>query len=143
MSRRSHLLAAACVAAQQLFSSGLIAQQPQNDSDDAPQSSGGYADVVRADQPMAYWRFEDDKAAAELNGSPLSPQQITAGIKFSQPGARRDKFPLFEKANRAAVFEKPASIRYEDPGEQSVFDFAAGDSITLEAWVNPTKIASG
>ncbi|HEY2410660.1 MAG TPA: LamG domain-containing protein, partial [Pirellulaceae bacterium] len=158
MSRRLLFLAVACFAAQQLFTAAVIAQQPQNDSDDAPEAAAGYVDIVRADQPVAYWRFEDDKAVADVGGSPVSPQKITAGIKFSQAGPKRDKFPLFEKANRAAVFEKPASIRYDDPnkddpdkddpdkddpGEQSVFDFAAGDAITLEAWVNPTKIASG
>ena len=36
---------------------------------------------------------------------------------------------------------KPASLRYDDPGRDSPLDFAAGDSITLEAWVNPAKIA--
>lgn len=144
MSRRFLLLVVACFAAQQLLSAVLIGQQPQNDTDDAPQPSAAvYADIVRSDQPVALWRFEDDKGTADFGGSLLAPRQITTGVKFSQLGARRDKFPLFEKTNHAVVFEKPASIRYDDPGENSPFDFAAGDSITLEAWVNPTKIASG
>src|SRR5437868_12794483 len=105
MSRRFLFLVVACFTAHQLFNAVIFGQQPQNDTDDAPQpSAAAYADIVRADQPAAYWRFEDDKATLDQSGSPLSPQQITTGIKFSQPGARRDKFPLFEKANHAVVF---------------------------------------
>src|SRR4051812_11899118 len=137
MPRPSLFLVVVCFAAQQLLNALIFGQQPQNDTDDAPQpSAASYADIVRADQPTAFWRFEDDQGTAEVGGSPLVPRQITAGIKFSQQGARRDKFPLFEKSNHAVVFEKPASIRYDDLGENSPFDFAAGDSITLEAWVN-------
>ena len=40
-------------------------------------------------------------------------------------------------------FNKPGSLRYDDPGANSPLDFVAGDRITIEAWVNPTKIGSG
>ena len=40
----------------------------------------------------------------------------------------------------AALFDQPASLRYDDPGADSPLDFAAGDTITLEAWVSPTKL---
>jgi hypothetical protein len=116
---------------------------PQNDTDDAPRSKTPYADIVRADQPAAYWRFEDDTGAAELGGSPWLPAQIAGPVKLSQAGPRQAKFPLFDAENHAVAFDKPASLRYDDPGASSPLDFAAGDAITLEAWVNPTKLASG
>jgi Concanavalin A-like lectin/glucanases superfamily len=34
-------------------------------------------------------------------------------------------------------------LRFDDPGEASAFDFTSGDAITLEAWINPTRISSG
>src|SRR5262245_1612454 len=105
--------------------------QPQNDTDDAPQQAVTYASIVEADHPVARWRFEDDKAVAELNGSPWPPQSITGTVKLSQPGPRRQKFPLFDNKNHAALFDKPVSLRYDDPGTGSPLDFAAGDSITL------------
>ena len=45
--------------------------------------------------------------------------------------------------NHAVVFEKPTSIRYDDPGSGSLLDFASGDTITIEAWVSPTKLSNG
>src|SRR5262245_2797815 len=144
MSRRLLFLAMSCVAALSWSAGGVLAQQaPQNDTDDGPQpKSAVYADLVRADQPVAYWRFDDDKGTAELNGSPWLPKQISGSPKLSQPGPGYPRFPLFEAANRAAVFDKPGSLRYDDPGAASPLDFAAGETITLEAWINPAKIAS-
>jgi len=127
-----------------LFGQQATGTQAQNDSGDAPQAStAAYAELVRADQPAAYWRFEDDKGSGESNSSPLVPVQKTGEVKFQQAGARQQKFPLFDVGNQAVTFEKAGSLRYDDPGDRSVFDFAAGDAITLEAWINPTKIASG
>ena len=72
-------------------------QPPQNDTDDAPQArAASYAEIVRADQPVAYWRFEDETGLAELNGSPWMPAADWARSKFMQAGPRRQKFPLFD-----------------------------------------------
>jgi hypothetical protein len=139
MLHRLIYVTAACLA---ITATGQ-AQQPQNDSDDPSPPSVAYAEIVRADQPVAYWRFEDGKGTAVLSGSPLPPNQVTGGIKFGEPGPRRDKFPLFDVGNQGVLFEKPGSLRYDDPGLESAFDFAAGDAITLEAWVSPTRITSG
>jgi hypothetical protein len=119
------------------------AQQPQNDSDEPPASSDAYAEIVKVDQPVAYWRFEDGKGAVDLIGSTLSPRQTTGAVKFGHPGPRRDKFPLFDGGNQSAFFDKPGSLRFDDPGEASAFDFTSGDAITLEAWISPTRISSG
>ncbi|MEX2175725.1 MAG: DUF1553 domain-containing protein [Pirellulaceae bacterium] len=133
----------------------LVAQQaPQNDSDDHPPADASpYADLVRADKPVAYWRFEDDRGVAEKEGSAWLPQQIAGPAKFGQPGPRPSMFPLFGSENRALRLDQPASLRYDDvssdevsgeeAGKPGPFDFAAGDTIALEAWVNPAKLAGG
>ncbi|MCI0360957.1 MAG: DUF1549 domain-containing protein, partial [Planctomycetaceae bacterium] len=126
----------------------------QNDSDDAklPQRTA-YPEIVRADKPVAYWRMEDETGAAEQDGSYMlwKPAQVAGPVKWNEKGPRQAKFPLFDAQNAAAVFDEPASIRFnepaslrdDDPGAGSPFDFAAGDTITLEAWVSPTKLGDG
>src|SRR5262245_2600189 len=133
MPRRFTFQAAACL----LLATTGLAQQPQNDSDEPSAPSASYAEIVKADQPAAYWRFEDGKAKAELSDSTLPPQQTTGAVKLAQPGPRRDKFPLFDAKNQGVLFDKPGSLRFDDPGEASSLDFAAGDAILSEAWVNP------
>ena len=118
----------------------------QNDSDDTRlPKAARYPEIVRADKPVAYWRMEDESGAAELGGgdSAWKPAQIVGPVKWKEKGPRQAKFPLFDEQNAAAVFDEPASIRFDDPGANSPFDFAAGDTITLEAWVNPTKLGDG
>lgn len=137
-------LALGCLLLSLVPARNLFGQQPQNDSADAPQTgSAAYAEIVRADKPAAYWRFEDEKASGDYAGSTLSLQKMTGDVKYLQAGPRQQKFPLFDANNHAVTFEKAGSLRYDDTGERSAFDFAAGDSITLEAWINPSKIASG
>src|SRR5262245_5769358 len=138
MPRRLIYQAAACC----LLATTGFTQQPQNDSDETSASSASYSEIVKADQPAAYWRFEDGKAKAELSDSTLPPQQTTGAVKLAQPGPRRDKFPLFDAKNQAVRFFNPGSLRCDDPGEASSLDFAAGDAITLEAWVNPSRVSS-
>jgi hypothetical protein len=133
-----------CLLLSLLANRNLIGQPPQNDSGDTlAAGQSAYSELVRADLPVAYWRFEDGEGNGELGTAPLKLQQVTGDVKFLQAGPRNQKFPLFEAGNQAVSFTKPGSLRYDDPGEKSSFDFAAGDSITLEAWIHPTKIATG
>ena len=119
------------------------AQKPQNDTDDDKDGGAAYAEIVRADRPVAFWRFEDDKGIAELNGSPWPAAQVAGPVKWLAAGPRQAKFPLFDAQNSAVEFKEPASLRYADPGAESPLDFARGETITLEAWVNPAKMGSG
>jgi len=124
----------------------LLAQappKPQNDTDDDKDAGAAYAEIVRADRPVAFWRFEDEKGFAELNGSAWLPADVAGPVKWLAAGPRSAQFPLFDAQNHAAEFKEPASLRYADPGADSPLDFARGETITLEAWVNPTKIGSG
>jgi hypothetical protein len=115
----------------------------QNDSDEPAATGETYAAIVRSDEPVAYWRFDDEHGAAEFGDRRLAPQAIVGPAKLLQPGPPRARFPLFGKENRATLFDKPGSLRYDDPGPNSPFDFAAGDDLTIEAWVNPTKLSNG
>src|SRR5690349_661658 len=51
-----------------LLAHAAVAAPPpaQNDSDEPATSGQVYADIVRSDQPVAYWRFEDDRGTAEF-----------------------------------------------------------------------------
>jgi hypothetical protein len=124
-------------------------QNPQNDSDEAVPAAGHrYAELVAEDRPVAYWRFEDASGAAERHPAQADagtwlPTEIKGSVKLEVAGPRSPKFPLFDSGNQAAWFEKPASLRFDDPGADSPLDFAAGDTITLEAWVAPTKLGGG
>jgi hypothetical protein len=140
---RQTLLCCLVVALTAVCGAGV--SRGQNDSDDALVSKAPrYPEIVRADKPVAYWRFEDGGAAADLAGGEAWRSVQTVGaVKWNEPGPRQAKFPLLDEANTAAVFDEPASIRFDDPGAGSPFDFAAGDTISLEAWVNPTKLGDG
>lgn len=126
----------------------------QNDTDDAPPAPiGTYADLVAADKPVAWWRFEQAKdAAAESWAQPLAGEKVAAkfdsvrlvgNVTVADLGPRSPKFPLFAAQNTAAKFDGKSYLRLTDPGDNSPFDFEQGDAITLEAWVNPGKVGDG
>lgn len=115
----------------------------QNDTDDNLPTTANYAELIRADQPAAYWRLDDARGTLELTGETRLPQLIHGGVQLAGAGPPRERFPLFASDNRAVLFEKAGSLRYDDPGRDSPLDFASGDSITIEAWVSPKQIGSG
>lgn len=66
------------------------------------------------------------------------------GVVFGQAGPRPPRERGFAADNKAAMFGSGRGfIRIPDPGPGSPFDFTAGDSITLEAWVNPFELQDG
>jgi hypothetical protein len=100
----------------------------------------GYAQIIRADKPVAWWRFEEanGKQTANTAGTRLESRLVGAA-KLGQAGPRPERYPLFETNNRTLRIPKGSgSVRISDPGKGSPLDFDKGDSITLEAWVNPT-----
>ena len=103
-----------------------------------------YSKNVLADKPVLYWRF------SETSGSSVKPTigklvgEIVGGAKLNASGPRAGIFPDFEKSNSGLSLSGGGSfIRIKDPGEKSVLDFHNGDSITLEAWINPSGLPSG
>jgi hypothetical protein len=111
-------------------------------SNDPPAS---YSDQVLADRPVAYWTFEEETAHSLKFGDTAGlPGSIVGAAKLGTKGPQPPSFPLFAPANRALSLNGAGSfIRVADMGEKSLLDFGQGDSITLEAWVNPAAIAEG
>lgn len=86
--------------------------------------------------PVAKWSFDGDRP--EIG-------KVEGGVQFGQKGPSRKQFKDIPEGNKAALFSgaKGSFIRVTDPGEKSPFDFDNGDSITLEAWVNPASAPKG
>lgn len=117
----------------------------------APVAVKPFADVVEADRPVLWWRFESDKPEEGLQARSLAePALVLTGkseeaVGFGSEGPRPEAYPGFPATNRALKLDgsKSSSLRYTDPGDHSPLDFDNGDAITLEAWVNITKLANG
>lgn len=146
-------LLAGLVSLAAIFTVGAVAVQAQNDSDEAPATSDAYAELVEADQPIAWWRFEQPKDAAahawaqpavndKLEGK-FSTVEVVGKVTATDAGPRPPQFPLFATTNKAVKFGGSQYLKLADPGDKSPFDFDKGDSITLEAWVKPSKLSDG
>jgi len=114
-----------------------------------PTSAAGptYRELLLADRPVAYWRFDTIEECCTPNETHQS-LRANAGDKVSllEPGPRPPEFPAFSEENSAADFtgyERDTYLRVKDPGTKSEFDFENGDTITMEAWVQCQHIAEG
>ncbi|QDU48026.1 DUF1553 domain-containing protein [Gimesia panareensis] len=121
----------------------------QKEKSDSP-GPASYRELILADQPTLYWDFEASSpegytsvAADKQQGKPF--QAVVKGkAPQTAAGPRPSEFPLFDKNNKSAQFKAgDGFLRVVDPGENSPLDFAAGDGMTLEAWVNPHTIKAG
>ncbi len=130
------------------------------------------ADLL-ADRPLAVWRFADHAPAKQSvaerfagSATPHQPNDSGAGrldvgerpdaperlptatsgtVILTEPGPRPPRHLGFANENVAALFSGERSylrLSAETPRFDE-FQFSAGDSITLEAWVNPLGIADG
>lgn len=103
-----------------------------------------WTEQITADRPAYWWRFETQDAinpSVPSEGVPLSGR-ILGKVKQGSEGPRPSQFPTFTAGNSAVEFSgEGGSIRYADPGDNSPLDFAQGDAITIEAWVNVEKLA--
>ncbi|MFM8326105.1 MAG: LamG domain-containing protein [Pirellulaceae bacterium] len=82
--------------------------------------------------PVARWDF----------GAEETTSYRTVGeVQRDQPGPRPPRFPDLDPGNTAIRLEgRGARLEIADPGSHSPYDFAQGDSITLEAWVRITDL---
>jgi hypothetical protein len=106
-----------------------------------------YRELLLADRPAAYWRFDTIEECCTPNETHES-LRANAGEKVSllEAGPRPPEFPAFSEENSAADFtgyERDTYLRVKDPGAHSEFDFENGDTITMEAWVQCRSIADG
>lgn len=107
-------------------------------------SSLAFDETVLADKPVVFWRFEEIEGALADHASEKSifTGIVSETVKRNQAGPRPGEFPDFRKNNLAARFgAKGSEIRIADKqGKDSPMKFGKGDSITLEAWVNPDSV---
>ncbi len=106
--------------------------------------AGNYPELVLADEPVVYWRFNESAESKIVNRAELAANEfrfdgtVVGRVLTERLGPESPSFPLFGEHNRAVGFSaKNSYIRIEDTGEESLLDFDVGDSITIEAWVNP------
>ena len=138
--------------------SGLLAVSAAMAQDDTGgrspvQANRPWSAAVRADRPAVWLRFAGTAPTPLWSGDHdgQSAGTVTvqapasgAGLRFGQPGPRPAEFPLFAENNTAAAFDgRGARVVLTDPGTASSLDFANGDAITIEAWVNPRELAAG
>jgi len=104
-----------------------------------------YPQVVLDDQPVAYWRFTPGDVATEfasVGGEPL--KAVAVGEVRVVEGPRPEGYPAFTSENHAVQLSGNYTyLRVSDPGADSPLDFGHGDSITIEAWVNPRSMSNG
>ncbi len=106
-----------------------------------------YRDLVLADKPAAYWRFD---SIEECCTSSETDEKLRANagdkVSLAEVGPRPPVFANFAEENTAADFTgyaRDTYLRVKDPGAKSVFDFENGDTITIEAWVQCGKLVDG
>jgi hypothetical protein len=73
------------------------------------------------------------------------PTRVSGTVVFAEAGPRPPRHPAFAATNTAALFGSGRSFLTipTDTAHFDEFRFGGGDSITLEAWVNPFGIEDG
>ena len=102
-----------------------------------------YPKQVLADKPALYFRFDqvqDSAIKSEVGGL----VGVLAGkASIADHGPRGKIYPKFAANNPALKLSGAGQFfRIKDPGAESILDFAQGDSITMEAWVNPQTMGA-
>jgi len=104
---------------------------------------------VLVDRPLAVWRFSESAGATRATAERFAAEPLLADMSgtvvFGEAGPRPPRHPTLAKDNTAALFGAGRSFlkisgsasRFEE------FQFTNGDSITLEAWVNPFELTEG
>ncbi len=111
---------------------------------------------ILADEPAVVWTFEDGVDSLDIDGRLAALEGRAVGAcRPGSGGPRPPHYPSFAGTNGALSLDGRGSyLRVPDPvgagiagsrGESqhdSVLDFRLGDSITIEAWVNPAAIVA-
>ncbi|MEY3032339.1 MAG: hypothetical protein RLZZ622_814 [Planctomycetota bacterium] len=108
-----------------------VAERFAHDGNRSLPNDSGQADQL----PIADLLASAERLPADRDGT----------VVFAEPGPRPPRHPAFASDNAAALFGSgrgflrvsAKTARFDE------FQFTAGDSITLEAWVNPFGVADG
>jgi mono/diheme cytochrome c family protein len=84
--------------------------------------------------PVARWDFGTEETTRIT---------ATGNVQRDQAGPRPPEFPDMAANNTAVRVDTNAYLSVPDRGPNSDFDFTNGDAITIEAWVNPSRIREG
>ena len=93
-----------------------------------------------AQNPEFHWDFSSPDFAGSMGG--VSPASLH-GSPAIAPGPMTPEFPRFPVGNFALKLDGTSWLALDDPGDASLFDFASGDVISVEAWVRLESIREG
>ncbi|MGC6444789.1 MAG: DUF1553 domain-containing protein [Rubripirellula sp.] len=79
----------------------------------------------------------------DFNENSFSDWKVNGNLSKGQVGPRPPEFPDMELDNQAWRFSGEGFLLQADTGEDSFYDFANGDEITIEAWVELGKVRDG
>lgn len=80
----------------------------------------------------------------DFGAEETTPLRSHGSVHRDVPGPRPPTYPDFESNNTAIRLDgSGARLTFEDSGPLSPFDFANGDRITLEAWVQVEELRAG
>jgi hypothetical protein len=106
-----------------------------------------YQKMVLEEKPVAYWRFGDATGAKITNLGSAGNQAdgaVSGKVRLNQTGPRPTLFPDFEGANTAVGLDgKDGFVRVKATPEKNPLAFKQGETITIEAWVNPNSFKDG
>lgn len=109
-----------------------------------------YHRIVAESKPIARWSFTASPSTESWSGANVGessatlPAEVRGRILREASGPTRSRFPLFAASNDAIWLDgQSGSLRFDDPGDESAFDFGLKDEITIEAWVSPEQIPLG
>ena len=100
-----------------------------------------YPNGLLADSPSLFWVF--GHSTNIVDRIEKLPAEKSGSVRLDQAGPRPPQFPAFSSKTSAVAITGTGGLKVEDPGDQSVLDFENGDTLTVEAWVNPTSIPEG
>ena len=97
-----------------------------------------YSKQVLADKPSLYFRYDQVEGSAIKSEVGGLEGTLAGNASIADHGPRDKAYPDFASKNAALKLSGAGQfLRIKDPGAESILDFAQGDSITMEAWVNP------
>jgi len=117
----------------------------QNDTDVVAEEVQfqNYSELILADKPVAYWNFEKSDTDADRPDSQQWESVEKGSPKYTNGGPTAKESPLMQSDNRVLQLDGKSALVIQDPGDDSLFDFTNDDTISVEAWVNCTKLAGG
>jgi len=121
----------------------------------APPSAGVDREIV-LDRPVALWRFEEAAGAKKVEAETVAAEgtadtdepavsnrvaDVVGDVILGEPGPRPPRHPAHDPANLAlGLGGTRGYLRQADAAD---LRFGPGDSLTIEAWVNPLELADG